>query len=89
MEQHLESWSDRLAESVAEILRTLYVDDLISGGPTVSKAKELKDEAISFFAHGGFQLCKWHSNAPELERDPQKQPVENEGTYAKRLGGGQ
>ena len=34
VEQHLESWGDRLPESVAEVLRSLYVDDLISGGPT-------------------------------------------------------
>ena len=35
VEQHLESWNDSLNDSVAEILRSLYVDDLISGGPTV------------------------------------------------------
>ena len=83
VEQHLESWSDPLPESVAEILRSLYVDDLISGGPTVLKAKELKDDAITIFADGGFQLHKWHSNAPELERDSQEQPAETEDTYAK------
>ena len=83
VEQHLESWSDRLPESVAEILRSLYVDDLISGGPTVSRAKKLKDDAIAIFADGGFQLHKWHSNAPELERDSQEQPAETEDTYAK------
>ena len=87
VEQHLESWSDRLPESVAEILRSLYVDDLISGGPTVLKAKELKDDAITIFADGGFQLHKWHSNAPELERDSQEQPAETEDTYAKHQQG--
>ena len=83
VEQHLESWRDQLPESVAEILRSLYVDDLISGGPTVSKAKELKGDAISIFSDGGFQLHKWHSNAPELELDPQGLPAESEDTYAK------
>lgn len=63
MEQHLESWSDRLPESVAEILRSLYVDDLISGGHTVSKAKELKDDAISIFAYSGGTLTHPSWNA--------------------------
>ncbi|XP_068715399.1 uncharacterized protein [Montipora foliosa] len=31
IEQHLESWRERLPQSVAEILCSLYVDDLISG----------------------------------------------------------
>lgn len=31
IEEHLESWSERLPQSVAEILHSLYVDDLISG----------------------------------------------------------
>ena len=83
VEQHLESWSDRLPECVAEILRSLNVDDFISGGPTVLKAKELKDDAITIFADGGFQLHKWHSNTPELEHNSQEQPAETKDTYAK------
>ena len=39
IERPLESWSEKLPQSVAEIIRSLYVDDLISGGPTVTKAK--------------------------------------------------
>ena len=68
--QHLESWSGKLPQSVAEILRSLYVDDLISGGPTVTKAKELKCDAMTIFSDAGFELHKWHSNAPELEENP-------------------
>ena len=33
VEQHLESWTDGLPESVAKIVCSLYVDDLISGVP--------------------------------------------------------
>lgn len=81
MEQHLESRNDRLPESMAEILRRMT---LSLRGPTVSKAKELiGTSARSIFAHDGFQLHKWHSNAPELERDSQKQPAESEDSYAK------
>ena len=49
----------------------------------MSKAKELKSDAISIFSDGGFQLHKWHSNAPELELVPQEVPAESEDTYAK------
>lgn len=70
---------------MAEILRRLCAcDDLISGGPTtVSKGKKLKNDVISIFADGGFQLQKWHSNAPELERGSQGQPAQSENAYAK------
>ena len=44
--ESLESWSNRLSENVAEIMRSLNVDDLISGGPTVSEARDLKCDAI-------------------------------------------
>ena len=84
IEQHLESWSERLPQSVAEILRSLYVDDLISGGPTVTKAKELKSHAMAIFSDAGFELHKWHSNVPELEENPRDCVNDSEDTYAKQ-----
>ena len=66
IEQHLESWSEKIPQSVAEILRSPYVGDLVSIGPTVTKAKELKCDAVTIFSDVGFELHKWHSNAPEL-----------------------
>ncbi|KAK3748481.1 hypothetical protein QZH41_017559 [Actinostola sp. cb2023] len=52
---------------VGEIERSLYVDDLISGGPTVEHALQVKSTATEIFAKGGFELHKWHSSARELE----------------------
>ena len=54
IERHLESWSEKLPQSVAEILRSLYVDDIIFGGSTVTKAKELKCDAVTIFSDAGF-----------------------------------
>lgn len=65
IKQHLESWSERLPQSVAEILRSLYVEYIISGGPTVTKAKKLKCDAMKIFSDAGFELHKWNSNVPE------------------------
>ena len=80
IQQHLESWQTRLPECVREALRSLYVDDFISGAPTVPKAKELKSETTEIFANAKFVLHKWHSNEPELETE-----CENyEPTFAKQ-----
>lgn len=67
IEQHLNGWASRHPKSVEEIRRSLYVDDLISGGTTVNEAKELKEDAIEIFDDASFCLHKWHSNVPELE----------------------
>lgn len=66
IEQHLDSWSHTQPEIVREIKKSLYVDDLISGGAKTSKAKEMKTAATKIFADAAFELHKWHSNVPEL-----------------------
>ena len=50
IEQHLAGWSEKLPESVAEIYRSLYVDDLISGAYNITKAQDLKSDATKVFA---------------------------------------
>ena len=67
IEQHLDIWSPKHPEIVREIKKNLYVDDLISGGTTVLKAREMKYAATEIFADAAFELHKWHSNAAELE----------------------
>ena len=84
IDQHLKSCSHKLPQSVAEILRSLYVDDLISGDATITKAKQLKTDAVEIFSDAGFHLHKWHSNAPELEESLLENVKESEDTYAKQ-----
>ena len=67
IQQHLEPWRPRLPESVSEALKNLYVDDFISGGPTVTDAKKLKRATAEVFADARFEHHKWHSNVPDLE----------------------
>ncbi|PFX19991.1 Tumor necrosis factor receptor superfamily member 19 [Stylophora pistillata] len=66
----------RRGDPVAEFTRfgwtimspgSLYVDDLLSGGPTIEKAKQLKRETTEIFADAKFELHKWHSNRKELQ----------------------
>lgn len=83
IEQHLTSWSDKYPETVSEIRKRLYVDDLIGGGITTAKAKERKMAAKEIFADAAFELHKWHSNIPELESAETEQSAEDQ-TYAKQ-----
>ena len=66
---------------VEEIKRSLYVDDLISGGETTDVAREVKQPAHSVFSKATFELHKWHSNVRELEAETTK-PEDEEQSYA-------
>lgn len=77
--QHLENLQSRYPESVNEIRRDFYVDDLISGGPTSEKAKRLKREATEIFADAKFELHKWHSN----EKQPETSSDDYEPSFTK------
>ena len=67
----MESLKDKYPAVVEEIEKSLYVDDVISGGDTIDQVGELKDASITVFGEAGFQLHKWHSNVPELEAKPE------------------
>ncbi|XP_068726452.1 uncharacterized protein [Montipora capricornis] len=82
IESHLESWEPRRPELVAELHKSLYVDDLISGKPTVKETEQLKQGAIEVFEDAKFTLHEWHSNAAELEENGTK--VEEEESFAKQ-----
>ena len=64
IKQHLETCRAEFPDLVREIEKSLYVDDIISGGPTVQAAREVKAGAINVFGQASFKL---HSNVPEME----------------------
>ena len=68
-----------------EILKSLYVDDLITGGETTKEVCHLKNTAVAIFGEAGFELHKWHSNDQTLESEANSvQEDENEDeNYAK------
>ena len=69
IQQHLQNLETKCPETVKEVRKSLYVDDLISGGSTTDKAKQLKREAIEIFNGAKFELHKWQSNKEDLETD--------------------
>ena len=56
IQQHLETWKTRLPENVSKMLKSLYVNDLITGAPTIPAAKQLRCEATEIFVDAKFQL---------------------------------
>ena len=80
IQQHLETLVSHYPESVSEIRKSMYVDDLMSGAHTMEEAKELKCDAMKIFDDAKFKLHKWHSNVNKLESDS----VESEPTFAKQ-----
>ena len=86
IEQHLDTWTPKKPDVVSEIKKNLYVDDLISGGTTVSKAREMKQAATEIFADAAFELHKWHSSVPELESA--ETDLNADQTFAKQQLGG-
>ena len=69
IEQHLQNMQSVYPREVDEIRRSLYVDDLISGGTTVEKTEHLKKSCVTIFGEAKFDLHKWHSNNPALEAE--------------------
>ena len=49
IQQHLENLLSTYHDAVKDILKSLYMDDLLSGGPTIEKAKQLKREVTEIF----------------------------------------
>jgi len=49
IEYHLDTWKAREPHVVAELRKSLYVDNLISDGTTVEETKELKERNNEIF----------------------------------------
>ncbi len=82
LECHLDSWSKRYPDDVERLRRSLYVDDILSGGKDITEAKQRKDTAIEIMDDAKFKLHKWNSNVPELE--DKNHQISDEQSYAKQ-----
>ena len=86
IEQHLKVWEERESELVAQIRKSLYVDEVITGAPTVQQTQKQKEKATKIFSDAQFPLHKWKSNAAELEQ-PAKLHHNEEQSFAKQQQG--
>ena len=86
IQQHLEKSRSEHPEAVTEIERSMYVDDLVTGGSTVQEANEVKKSAIEIFEKAKFELHKWGSNVRELEQTAEEVNEEGRSYAKKKLG---
>ena len=88
IEQHLNSWEERYPDIVAELRKSLYVDDLLTGGQTIPQAEDRKEKTVEIFEDASFKLHKWNSNVSELEVNGEPSAGNDEETYDKQQLGG-
>ena len=88
IEQHLNSWEERYPNIVAELRKSLYVDDLLTGGQTIPQAEDRKEKTVEIFEDALFKLHKWNSNVSELEVNGEPSAGNDEESYAKQQLGG-
>ena len=80
IQQHLEKSRSDHPEAVAEIVRSMYVDDLVTGGATVKEANEIKKAAIEIFEKAKFELHKWDRTLESWSRPLKKSKKRGEAT---------
>jgi hypothetical protein len=69
LESHLDAWADRYPDEVALLRRSMYVDDLLTGGRTVQEVQKRREIAKEILHDATFELHKWNSNIPQLQDD--------------------
>ena len=69
LQEHLNTLEQQYPETVAELRKDLYVDDVISGGTCEKEVIKVKQEAKEIFSEGHFTLHKWHCSLPSIEEE--------------------
>ena len=67
LQRHVKQFQDEYPETTKALLEDTYVDDVQSGGDSISELETFKKQATTIMEKGGFTLQKWHSNVEELE----------------------
>ena len=67
LQSHLDAWADRYPDEIALPRRSMYVDDVLSGGRTVQEVQARKEIPREILHDATFELHKWNSNIPQLE----------------------
>ncbi|CDW61255.1 hypothetical protein TTRE_0000970201 [Trichuris trichiura] len=67
VQKHARDSSSRFARASAEVLRNMYVDDLLITSASEADALSVAKETASLLASGGFPLHKWISNSPAVK----------------------
>ena len=87
---HAVQQKEESVERLQKLLRSTYVDDIISGGHTEDEAFELYMESKKIFREGGFNLRKFKTNSKCLQEridiqerpNSDSSPLQDEPTYS-------
>ena len=87
---HLEKYLETSEGLVQHLLRSTYVDDVITGGPTEDEAFNLYIASKKIFREGGFNLRKFLTNSKHLQEridlqespNPSNSPLQDEPTFS-------
>ena len=98
IDHHLESYRSEKTELVKVLRESIYVDDIVTGSVDENSALNLYKEAKNILKTGGFNLRKFVTNSPVLQRaiDQLEDPlstassttIQDDDTYAKSVLGG-
>ena len=75
LKEHLETLRTEYRKHVEQIMRSLYVDDIITREDTVHQVHVLKGTAMEVLKGAAFELHKWNPNIPELEQIISQQKI--------------
>ena len=68
LKHHIESFEQLDREFVKKFQRSIYVDDITFGADNVKETYGLYKKSKSWLADGGFNLRKFVSNSPKLQK---------------------
>ena len=61
LKKHFDNYRKNFKKLIKIIENDMYVDDLLTGGNSLEKVKEIKQNSVQLFKKGGFNLRKWNS----------------------------
>ena len=67
LQKHISQYVEQYSETVVDLLKNIYVDDIQSGGDDIEKLYKFKAEATEIMKEGVFRLCKWHRHISKIE----------------------
>ncbi|XP_055909030.1 uncharacterized protein LOC129943530 [Eupeodes corollae] len=66
MHQLAEDERERFPLAYQVLKEQMYVDDIFTGGDTIDKVMQVRNQSLKALRAGGFELHKWASNTTEL-----------------------
>ena len=78
--------SNQNSETADDMIQSLYVDNVISGGPTEESVVQYFRKARTYISEANFNLRSWASNSPQLQDITHKESVADPSQMVNLLG---